>query len=667
MKVTDIARSLGQDDVEARRRAVLALPAVRDPAVGGLLLRALGDRDWRVRAEAVKVGRLAAERLGVVQDVVAAARQHDDVGLRSAALELLLSGGEAMLAALLAALPSWDERSQRVALDALARTGNRAAVQAFLGGPRELGSASIDALAELPGPDADAELRRRLASVDAFERVAAIDAINRRGVVVPFAELQPLLQDRLASRGALRALGRAGQVQVLGPLLDSLVDPRELMAATALLALAEAAESPLLRAELVRRLKTSGESAKARMRQLGGQGGEGVGLAALECLALSQDRSAVPLALALGGRGVEASRLARALAPAGWEALRELDALARGADPAPRDAAKAVGDELRARVSPAPAAPPVAPAPAPALASAFGKRSSRRPPGPATIFDLPRLSSEDFRALQILVRASSGIVLQDDARASVERRVGERVTALDLGSFGAYVEYLRHDPSSAAEVERVIDIVAVHETYFFRESPQLFAFQREVLPLLREQLGPRGNLTLWSAGCSTGEEAYSLAMLVTASGLFADATVRVIANDISRRVVQAARRGVYRAGSFRALPPEYERYFVEVEGGRQVRQDIRALCHFTRLNLLDGSQAAIVGRVNAVFCRNLLIYFDEQARGELVQTFHERLLPGGFLMLGHSESLLHVTTAFELHQLSTDLVYRKPLSAVGRP
>ena len=382
MKVGEIARALGQDDVEARRRAVLALPAVRDPSVGTLLLRALADRDWRVRAEAVKVGRLAAERLGAVQDVVEAARQHDDVGLRSAALELLLSGGEAMVATLLAALPSWDERSRRVALDALARAGNRAAVQAFLGGARDLGGASIDALAELAGPEADAELRRRLRAPDAFERVAAIDAINRREVVVTYAELQPLLQDRLASRGALRALGRCGQVQVLGPLLDSLVDPRELMAATALVALAEAAESPLLRAELVRRLKTSGESAKARMRQLGGQGGEGVGVAALECLALAQDRSAVSLALSLGGRGALASRLARALLPMGWEGLRELDGVARAPDASTRDTAKAIADELRARVTPPAGVTPKAVS-APALASAFGKRSSRRPPGPA--------------------------------------------------------------------------------------------------------------------------------------------------------------------------------------------------------------------------------------------------------------------------------------------
>ena len=650
MKAAEIARALGQDDVEARRRAVLALPAVRDPAVGSLLLRALGDRDWRVRAEAVRVGRLAAERLGAIRDVVEAARQHDDVGLRSAALELLLSGAEPMLDALLSALPGWEERSRRVAIDALSRSGHRSAVQRLLAGTRDLGATSIDALAELPGPEADAELRRRLRAVDAFERVAAVDALNRRGTAVPFEELRPLLQDRLASRGALRALGRSGQVEALGPLLDSLVDPRDLMATTALLALAEAVESASQRDELVRRLGARGESAKARMRQLGGQGGEGAGLAALTCLALAQDRAAIPLAAALRERGVDPLVVERLLAPIGPEALREV-----ARPPAPVPATPRAGSR----------------ASMPALASAFGgKRSSRRPPLPATIFDLPRLSPEDFRALQGLVRASSGIVLQDDQRATVERKLGERVMALGMPGFGPYIEHLRHDPAAATEVERVIDVVAVHETYFFRESPQLFAFRDEVLPVLREQIGPRGNLTLWSAGCSTGEEAYTLAMLVAQSGLFADATVRVIANDISRRVVQIARRGVYRGSSFRALPPEYERYFVDVEleggRGRQVRDDIRACVHFTRLNLLDGSRAAIVGRVNAVFCRNLLIYFDEQARGELVQAFHERLLPGGFLMLGHSESLLHVTTAFELHQLSTDLVYRKP-SAPGRP
>jgi HEAT repeat protein len=261
MKAIEIARALAQDDVEARRRAVLALSAVRDPAVGNLLLRALGDRDWRVRAEAVKVGKLTAERLGVVSDVVEAARQHDDVGLRSAALELLLSGSEPMLEALLAALPSWDARSKRVGLDALARTGNRAAVQKLVAGTPDLGGTSVDALAELPGPEADAELRRRLRAVDAFERVAAIDALNRRGSAVPFEELQPLLQDRLASRGALRALGRSGQMQALGPLLDSLVDPRDLMATTALLALAEAMEDATLRQAFVQRMGTRGESA----------------------------------------------------------------------------------------------------------------------------------------------------------------------------------------------------------------------------------------------------------------------------------------------------------------------------------------------------------------------------------------------------------------------
>ena len=142
--------------------------------------------------------------------------------------------------------------------------------------------------------------------------------------------------------------------------------------------------------------------------------------------------------------------------------------------------------------------------------------------------------------------------------------------------------------------------------------------------------------------------------------------MRIIGNDISRRVIQAARKGVYRNASFRAMPPEYQRHFFEGAEGRQVEPAIRGLCHFSRLNLLDGSRGAMVGRVDAIFCRNLLIYFDEAARRELISIFYDRLVPGGYLMLGHSESLLHLTTAFELVQLSTDLVYRKPLSASGR-
>jgi chemotaxis protein methyltransferase CheR len=111
------------------------------------------------------------------------------------------------------------------------------------------------------------------------------------------------------------------------------------------------------------------------------------------------------------------------------------------------------------------------------------------------------------------------------------------------------------------------------------------------------------------------------------------------------------------------MPPEYEDYFTRSPGGKQVHPRIRAMCHFGHFNLLDAGRAAMVGRVDAIFCRNVLIYFDQASRRRVIETFYERLYPGGYLMLGHSESLLNASTAFELAHLSADLAYRKPLSS----
>jgi chemotaxis protein methyltransferase CheR len=172
---------------------------------------------------------------------------------------------------------------------------------------------------------------------------------------------------------------------------------------------------------------------------------------------------------------------------------------------------------------------------------------------------------------------------------------------------------------------------------------------------------------LWSAGCSTGEEVYTLAILVARSGLFEGWDVRIFGNDISRRVLTTARRAVYAPSSFRAMPPEYAEYFEQDEGGVRVHPRIRAMCQFGHLNLLDREKTVLLGSVDAIFCRNVLIYFDPSSRKKVIDTFYERLHPGGHLLLGHSESLLHVSTAFELAHLSSDMVYRKPTDARERP
>jgi chemotaxis protein methyltransferase CheR len=272
-----------------------------------------------------------------------------------------------------------------------------------------------------------------------------------------------------------------------------------------------------------------------------------------------------------------------------------------------------------------------------------------------------RLGSGEFQLLRQLVNEHSGILLADDAVATVERKLSERVVALGLFGFPEYCEYLRYHPQRKVEVDRAIDLVTTNETYFFREMSQLRAFEREVLPQLRETARQRRRLTVWSAGCSTGEEVYTLGILIERTGLFAGWEVRVLGSDISRRVLQTARRGVYREASFRAMPSEYERYFVHTPEGRMVHASIRDKCHFGHFNLLDEARVAMIGRVDAIFCRNVLIYFDQASRRRVIQSFYDRLEPLGYLMLGHSESLLNTSTAFELAHLRGDLAYRKPV------
>ena len=273
---------------------------------------------------------------------------------------------------------------------------------------------------------------------------------------------------------------------------------------------------------------------------------------------------------------------------------------------------------------------------------------------------MPRLRREEYRLIREFMTDMCGLVLDPDSIQTVERRLADRLMDLQLSSYSDYYHYLRYHPRHQAEQERAIDALTTNETYFFRELPQLRAFSGEILPDVHTRWAERKTLNVWSAGCSTGEEVYTLAILISESGLFHDWDVRVFGNDISRRVLQTARAASYRAASFRALPSGYDHYFLNDGDNRIVVPRIRALCHFGHFNLLDDARVAIVGKVDVIFCRNVLIYLDSESRRRLIGSFFERLLPGGYLMLGHSESLLNSSTAFELAHLRGDLAYRRP-------
>ena len=277
-----------------------------------------------------------------------------------------------------------------------------------------------------------------------------------------------------------------------------------------------------------------------------------------------------------------------------------------------------------------------------------------------------RLRPDEFRMLRDLVNGHAGIYFGDEALPVLERRLRERLLALGLRKYSEYYQFLQFSNTSVSELDEAIDLLTTNETYFFREDYQLRAFANEVLPRLADDAAARRRLSVWSAGCSTGEEVYTLAILIKEAGLFQNWDLRVYGSDISRRCVAAARRGIYGPSAFRTAPNAFRRdYFIERADGSHVVDPIRELCHFGHLNLMDSERVRVVGRVDAVFCRNVLIYFDQKSRKKVIDMFYERLIPGGYLFLGHSESLLNISTAFELVHLSEDLIYRKPLVPVA--
>jgi chemotaxis protein methyltransferase CheR len=285
----------------------------------------------------------------------------------------------------------------------------------------------------------------------------------------------------------------------------------------------------------------------------------------------------------------------------------------------------------------------------------------------------PQLKADEYRLLRDLVSDRLGIWFGPESRISLERRLRERLSARGLSSYGDYYQLLKYSPLAAAEWDEASELLTTHETYFFREDYQLRAFKNELLPVLVERGRARKRLQVWSAGCSTGEEAYTIAMLILESGLFEakdpadELEVRVYGSDLSKKCIAAARRGVYGPASFRTTPEEQKKkWFLPVpgeEGMFGVEPRARALCHFGQMNLLDEERTHLVGRCDVIFCRNVVLYFDAPARRRVIEMFYERLVPGGVLLLGHAESLLNVSTAFELLHLKEDLVYRKPATS----
>lgn len=273
------------------------------------------------------------------------------------------------------------------------------------------------------------------------------------------------------------------------------------------------------------------------------------------------------------------------------------------------------------------------------------------------------MSDDEFLLLRDCIYAHCGLFFDLDSKYILEKRLSHRLEDLKMPSFYDYYHYLKYNRNKDKELTDIMDVLTTNETYFFRESYQLKAFSDEIIPELIKVKSARGNRTLriWSAGCSTGEEPYTIAMLLSIIPELSDWKVEVIGTDISQKVLQQARRAVYGKASFRATEEsDLKRFFHQEDGGYKVNDSIRELVTISHLNLFDTHRLTMLGKVDLIFCRNVIIYFDQAAKKRVIESFHSSLYDGGFLLLGHSESLMNISTLFTLRHFKNDMIYQKP-------
>lgn len=273
------------------------------------------------------------------------------------------------------------------------------------------------------------------------------------------------------------------------------------------------------------------------------------------------------------------------------------------------------------------------------------------------------MSEEEFQLLRDLIYKHCGLNFAEETKYLLEKRLNKRLQQHALKSFKDYYYLLRYSPQKDQELTEAVDLLTTNETYFFREDFQLRTFVNEILPEIRarkERANDR-RLRIWSAGCSSGEEPYTLAMLLHDQPGFSDWQIEIIGTDISQKVLQMARKGIYGSSSFRSTEPIYKRrFFSEADDKFKIDDRIKRMVTVSHLNLLDTSRVAMLGMMDVVFCRNVIIYFDQLAKKRVVDSFYQRLRPEGFLLLGHSESLMNLSNSFMLRHFTDDMVYQRP-------
>jgi chemotaxis protein methyltransferase CheR len=270
-----------------------------------------------------------------------------------------------------------------------------------------------------------------------------------------------------------------------------------------------------------------------------------------------------------------------------------------------------------------------------------------------------------FILLRDLVYEKTGLMFEDRKRTFVQGRLAGRLVATGTDTPRDYYRYLRYSDPSGTEFQSLIETLTTNETYFFREFPQLQSFADEALPIIADAKRDRGDckLSIWSAACSTGDEPYTLAIILREClDDFSRWNVRILATDIDTQVLRTARRATYSARNIKDVPNVYVKKYFWVNGEEHhVVPEIASMVTFEHLNLMDRPGMRKHRNFDFIFCRNALIYFNEASCRQVLSSFYDALLPGGYIFLGHSESVGRISAAYEMVRLGDTITYRRPL------
>jgi chemotaxis protein methyltransferase CheR len=273
----------------------------------------------------------------------------------------------------------------------------------------------------------------------------------------------------------------------------------------------------------------------------------------------------------------------------------------------------------------------------------------------------PALMDEStFRHLRDLIYEQTGIHFQESKKYLLESRLQPRLRARQCRTFGDYLNFLKFDSFRDGEFAELYTVITTNETYFFRDDAQLDTFMTVIVPTVMKQNSATRQLRIWSAACSTGDEPYTLALLLRDHPPLVNWSIDILASDISETVLEVARKGVYRAHSLRKVPPAIRsKYFSGDSDEFALVPHVKNLVRFMNVNLYDRSRLKLIRGIDVILCRNCLIYFDHKAKDQIISDLRDALRPEGYLIIGFSETLHDHSGSFHAVHAGRSVVYQK--------